>query len=159
VEKLDEVLRGQPEVLRRVQDIDAVILQRAAEDQTTGVFAVHGGRFAEPFFLRFAEIASQPRSAEQIFRDYLEGRHGTENAQARPVTQESLNEHLWLLARWYYSNPREGEIFFREKDWPYRRILRACSRLLTAKTGESDTNGAAKSKDQAGTPATNEGAT
>jgi hypothetical protein len=38
---------------------------------------------------------------------------------------------LWLVARWFYSNPRTGEIFFREKnDWPYRRILRACSRLL-----------------------------
>jgi hypothetical protein len=41
-----------------------------------------------------------------------------------------LGEHLRLIARWFYSNPRAGEIFFREKDWPYRRILRACSRLL-----------------------------
>jgi len=41
-----------------------------------------------------------------------------------------LGEHLRLVARWFYSNPREGEIFFREKDWPYRRILRACARLL-----------------------------
>jgi len=159
IEKLEEVLRGQPEVLRRVQDIDAVILQRAAEDQTIGVFAVHGGRFAEPFFLRFAEIASQPRSAEQIFRDYLEGGQSTVSPEARPAAQDSLSEHLWLLARWYYSNPREGEIFFREKDWPYRRILRACSRLLTVKTEESEANGTAKSKDQTGTPATNEGAT
>jgi hypothetical protein len=45
--------------------------------------------------------------------------------------RDDLSEHLWLVARWYYSNPREGEIFFREKDWPYRRILRACARLLT----------------------------
>jgi hypothetical protein len=37
---------------------------------------------------------------------------------------------LSLVSRWFYSKPREGEIFFREKDWPYRRILRACSRLL-----------------------------
>ncbi|HEX9456044.1 MAG TPA: hypothetical protein VF935_00355, partial [Candidatus Acidoferrum sp.] len=51
-----------------------------------------------------------------------------------------LGEHLWLLARWYYSNPREGEIFFREKDWPYRRILRACSRLLAPKPSEAETN-------------------
>ena len=31
VEKLDEVLRGRPELTRRIQDLDAVILQRAAE--------------------------------------------------------------------------------------------------------------------------------
>ena len=122
VEKLDEVLRGRPEITRRLQDLNAVILQRAAEEQTIGVFAVRGGRLGEPFFLRFAEIASQPRSAEQIFRDHLESPTNLDNGD--------LTEHLSLVSRWFYSKPREGEIFFREKDWPYRRILRACSRLL-----------------------------
>ena len=122
VEKLDEVLRGRPEITRRIQDLNAVILQRAAEEQTIGVFAVRGGRLGEPFFLRFAEIASQPRSAEQIFRDHLESPTNLDNGD--------LTEHLSLVSRWFYSKPREGEIFFREKDWPYRRILRACSRLL-----------------------------
>jgi len=132
VEKLDEVLRGRPEITRRIQDLHAVILQRAAEEQTIGVYAVRGGRLAEPFFLRFAEIASQPRSAEQIFRDYLE-------SPASPANGD-LAEDLSLVSRWFYSNPREGEIFFREKDWPYRRILRACSRLLAPSTGEPEKN-------------------
>jgi hypothetical protein len=109
-----------------------VILQRASEEQTIGVYPVRGGRLAEPFFLRFAEIASQPRSAEQIFREQFES--------DSPATNADLGEHLWLLARWYYSNPREGEIFFREKDWPYRRILRACSRLLAPKAAEADSH-------------------
>jgi len=132
VEKLDEVLRGRPEITRRIQDLHAVILQRAAEEQTIGVYAVRGGRIAEPFFLRFAEIASQPRSAEQIFRDYLES----------PVTtlNGDLSEDLSLVSRWFYSKPREGEIFFREKNWPYRRILRACSRLLAPSAGEPEKN-------------------
>ena len=132
VEKLDEVLRGRPELTRRIQDLDAVILQRTAEEQTIGVYGVRGGRLAEPFFLRFAEMASQPRSAEQIFREHFEAEPATTNGD--------LGEHLWLVARWYYSNPREGEIFFREKDWPYRRILRACSRLLAPNTNEAETN-------------------
>ena len=132
VEKLDEVLRGRPEITRRIQDLRAVILQRSAEEQTIGVFGVHGGRLAEPFFLRFAEIASRPRSAEQIFRDYLESPTNLDNGD--------LAEHLSLVSRWFYSKPREGEIFFREKDWPYRRILRACSRLLAPSTGEPEKN-------------------
>jgi excinuclease ABC subunit C len=136
VEKLDEVLRGQPELTRRIQDLYAVILQRTAEEQTIGVFEVRGGRLAEPFFLHFGEIASHPRSAEEIFRDHLE-LPGTEAAQpVQPLMPGDLGEHLWLVARWFYSNPREGEIFFREKDWPYRRILRACSRLLAPKSDE-----------------------
>jgi excinuclease ABC subunit C len=134
VEKLDEVLRGRPEITRPIQDLHAVILQRAAEGQTIGVFAVHGGQLAEPFFLRFAEIASQPRSAEQIFRDYLEAPASAQDG--------GLDEHLALVARWFYSNPREGEIFFRERDWPYRRILRACSRLLAPPQTEPAKNAA-----------------
>jgi excinuclease ABC subunit C len=132
VEKLDEVLRGRAEITRRIQDLQAVILQRAAEEQTIGVYAVNGGRLRDPFFLRFAEIASQPRSAEQIFRDYLESPSNPANGD--------LSEDLSLVSRWFYSKPREGEIFFREKDWPYRRILRACSRLLAPSTDEPEKN-------------------
>jgi hypothetical protein len=39
-------------------------------------------------------------------------------------------EHLSLVARWFYSKPRAGEILFRDTDWPYRKILRACARVL-----------------------------
>jgi excinuclease ABC subunit C len=151
VEKLDEVLRGRPDLARRIQALDAVILQRGAADQVVAAYRVQGGRLCEPFFLPFGEIASQPRSAEQIFRNYLDpaadsigathlplalpnegGQPGAgPTFEPLPLAKGELSEHLWLVARWFYSNPRTGEIFFREKnDWPYRRILRACSRLL-----------------------------
>jgi excinuclease UvrABC nuclease subunit len=149
IEKLDEVLRGQPELTRRVQDLNAVILQRAAEEQTIGVYAVRAGGLAEPFFLRFGEIASQPRSAEQIFREYLSDQQAGQATPLHPLVDGELGEHLWLVARWYYSNPREGEIFFREKDWPYRRILRACSRLLAPKTDDAPTTETTKRTESA----------
>jgi excinuclease ABC subunit C len=148
LEKLDDVLRGRPELARKIQDLDALILQRTGEEQTIASYAVHGGRLAEPFILRFGET-SQPRSAEETVRDYLDGAMSvptptTENARQSAV---ELGEHLWVLARWYYSNPREGEIFFREgEDWPYRRILRACSRLLSPKKDASKVNGIANEK-------------
>jgi hypothetical protein len=133
LEKVNDVLRGLPELARRVEELDVVILQRAAEEQTIAVFAVRGGRLAAPFFLRFAELASQPRSAEQILRDHL--------ASVAAGPSADLGEHLGLIARWYYSSPRQGEIFFREArsernegEWPCRRILRACSRLLGPQT-------------------------
>jgi len=71
IEKLDEALRGGPELARRVTDINAVILQRGAEEQTIGVYAVRGGYIGEPLVMRFAEMASAPKSAEQMFREYL----------------------------------------------------------------------------------------
>jgi excinuclease ABC subunit C len=158
LEKVSAALRGMPEVARRIDELDAVILQRAAEEMTIAVFPVRAGLVAEPLFLRFAELSSQPRSVEAILRKELDPQVNSDDRRlAEEKTQErestavhsseqqpaeyraryglqaappELAEHLTLLARWFFSKPREGEIFFREADWPYRRILRACGRLL-----------------------------
>jgi len=138
LEKLDGALRAGPEIARRIQDLNAVILQRMPEEQTIGLFAIHGGRLAEPYALRFGDT-SQPRSAEETIRDYLETVLHAPPPSANPRQSASeLGEHLRLVARWFYSNPREGEIFFHERDWPYRRILRACSRLLAPPKEEAN---------------------
>jgi excinuclease ABC subunit C len=47
IEKLDEVLRGRSELARRVQDLDAVILQRGGDKKTIGLFAVRCGKIAD----------------------------------------------------------------------------------------------------------------
>ena len=125
LDKVGDILHGLPEIARRIEDLNAVILQRAAGAQTIAVFTVRAGRIAEPFFLRFAEFASAPRSVEEILRAQLES-----PAEPCPPARQDLGEHLALVSRWYYSKPRDGEIFYRQRDWPYRRILRACSRLL-----------------------------
>jgi excinuclease ABC subunit C len=147
LEKLDDVLRGRQELARRIQDLNAVILQRPPEEQTVAMYAVRGGRLAEPSYLRFGDT-SQPRSAEETVRDYLEEVMNAAPLPAATTKQSAgeLGEHLCLVARWFFSNPREGEIFFREKDWPYRRILRACSRLLSPKEAETNEAGVPDAK-------------
>jgi excinuclease ABC subunit C len=151
-EKVSGVLRGLPELPRRIEDLDAVILQRAADERTVAVFPLRGGMLTEPLFLNFGELSSQPRSVEGIVRQALEplrpqgqsnnadSAGGTNaNWRSRYGLREAppeLPEHLAIVARWFYSNPREGEILFRENDWPYRRILRACGRVL-APPGDS----------------------
>lgn len=130
-EKAASVLRGLPEIARKVGELDAVILQRSTEEMAIVVFPVRRGILREPLLLRFAEISSQPRSVEAMLREALDPRP-TEGGEvpAEIPAAEDIAENLALLARWFYSNPRDGEIFFREADWPYRRILRACGRLL-----------------------------
>ena len=164
LEKVSAALRGLPELARRVEEFDAVILQRAAEEKTVAVFPMRGGILREPIFVRFGELSGEPRSVEEILRaglDSLESEPANapveQSASAEPDANEKvcdfpeeqkrrfglhaahpdLTEHLSLLTRWFYSNPREGEIFFREADWPYRRLLRACSRVLASPAGES----------------------
>ncbi len=160
LEKASSVLRALPELPRWIEALDAVVLQRAGEEKTIAVFPIRAGTLYEPIFLRFGELSSQPRSVETILRAELDlpakaethsaGTEYTLNADAENrriptgsagehehrrryglhTASVELPEHLSLIARWFYSKPREGEIFFREAEWPYRRILRACSRLL-----------------------------
>ncbi len=161
VEKAAEALRGLPDLARRLEDLNAVVLQRAAEENTVAVFVVRAGRIEEPRMLRFAELAGEPRSVEQILREWLEGAAEQASLPAKPaLSQQSyreLEDQLSLLARWFHKKPRAGEIFFREatarssaaaatqdeasarrnSEWPYRRILRACSRLLAPPAVES----------------------
>ncbi len=150
LEKLDDVLRGKPDLSRRIQDLDVVVLQRAVDEHTVVFFGVHGGRLAEPFYLRFGDTG-KPASAEETVRDYLEGVLATApaaNVSPRQSAAE-LGEHLALLSRWFFSSPRAGEVFFREKDWPYRRILRACSRLLSRKDNiEQNKSGAGRTQSE-----------
>jgi excinuclease ABC subunit C len=143
IEKVSEVLRGLPEPARRIEELDAVILERAAEENAVAVFLARAGILAEPFLLRFDELACEPRSLEAILKEKLEpqalagelgGERGLEEAQ-QTVDRTTREDHLSLLARWYYAKPRTGEIFFPapdSRDWPYRRIIRACSRVLRA---------------------------
>jgi excinuclease ABC subunit C len=152
LEKASGALRGLPELARRIEKIDAVILQRAAEEKTIDVYPVRGGLIGEPIVLRFLDT-SEPRSVESILRKALDGensneplaRHELSHAGVRGTDETAgdfraryglreappeLAEHLTLLARWFYSKPRDGEILFKDGEWPYRRILRACGRLL-----------------------------
>jgi excinuclease UvrABC nuclease subunit len=159
IEKAAEALRGLPDLARRLEDLNAVVLQRAAEENTVAVFVVRAGRIDEPRLLRFAELASEPRSVEQILREWLEGAGEPGSLSAKPAGPQhsfrELEDQLSLLARWFHKKPRVGEIFFREStarssaapqdeasarrnsEWPYRRILRACSRLLAPPAVES----------------------
>ena len=145
LEKLDEALRGQPDLPRRIQNLDAVLFQRATAEQSVAVFQVSAGRIAEPFLISFSQLAGEPRSAEQFLRARLED-------PAAAPSQADLSEHLWLLARWFYSNPREGEIFFREKTWPYRRMMRACARLLAPTEPSAPESSALPAKSAEGEP-------
>src|SRR5260370_16882676 len=53
IERLDEVLRGRPELTRRIQDLHPLIFQPTAQYPTLRGFSIRTGPLAEPFFLRF----------------------------------------------------------------------------------------------------------
>lgn len=127
-EKAVSVLRHLPDLARRIDQLNGIILQPAADRGTVAVFRVIAGAIAAPFLLNFRELSAQPRSLEAILRESIESGSPPEVPSWPPA------DHLALLARWFYSKPREGEMFFPEgvsgTAWPYRRIIRGCSRVL-----------------------------
>jgi len=153
LEKADAARRSLPELVRPLENLSAIILQRAAQENTIAVFVVRRGRIADPALLEFVESASRPRSAEQILRELIEAPPGpaapasilaaqgeAPGQIAGPGERAAWEDHLALLSRWFYGRPREGEIFMEETGptgWPYRRILRACSRLLAPPAQDS----------------------
>ncbi len=72
IEKASDALRGLPELARRTENLDAVILQRTAEEKTVALFILRGGLLDEPVFLRFGELSSQPKSIDAILRQTLQ---------------------------------------------------------------------------------------
>jgi len=142
IEKVTATLRLLPELAHPIHELDAVILQRSSAEQTITAFAVRRGFLSPPFLLEFGSLAAEPRSVEAIFREHLEAELPADLPGGSP-SLGVMADHLSLLARWYYSKPRAGEIFYAEPSrgssaasagcgrvWPYRRIVRACSRLL-----------------------------
>ena len=137
IEKVAAALRLLPELARPLGELTAVVLQRSTQENAVNVFAVRRGFLAAPFTLAFGTIAAEPRSVEAMLRENLETPDAPADLPGGAATLERRADHISLLARWYYSKPRTGEILYFDATrggWPYRRIVRACSRLLSGAT-------------------------
>src|SRR5208282_2162450 len=115
LDKVTAVLRGMPDLARRIEELDLVILQRSAEPQTIAVFPVRAGMLEEPVFLRFAEISSEPRSVEAILKDALE-----------PGWNDDRSE-VAASGRAQKRGEEESEVVTRERNLRARYGLRAAS--------------------------------
>jgi hypothetical protein len=176
IEKLNEVLRQQSELVRNLHDLHALVMQRGAEENQVLFFRVWKGELRGPVTLSLDENVPSPVPLDRQLHDLLESLAGdivpTNLNQApslparrsppagtdlAPMGQSpappSLStatrvqtaasravvppwEHVSLLARWFYSSFREGELIMldAEQTIPHTRIIRLCRKLLTPKT-------------------------
>ena len=127
VEKVEAVRLSMPELVRRLDALNAVVLERAAQPDTIAVFAVRAGRIADPFLLQFDDLASQPRSVEEILREVLQpvsspprgpaGKADPGRARRTPQVTARLRRNakiIWLF--W-----RDGFMAAREKARSFTR--------------------------------------
>jgi hypothetical protein len=119
-----------PEIVRRIDRLDGVVIQPSAEPGCVCFFQFSSGCMAGPTAFR-VEPAPGVGSMEARVEESISG------FSAVPVASAERMEHLAILKRWYYRSHRGGEIFFADekRGWPLRRIVRGIGRVYR---GEKD---------------------
>jgi len=137
VEKLKPVLSQLPEVVRRLDQLSALMIQPSHIPGAVSFFRVDSGRISGPilFSIQPAEHAKS-QSMEARVQEAL-------NSFPPPDNKPALEtmEHVAILKRWYYRGTRLGEIFFADShgELPMRRVVRGISRVLRGEKPEVET--------------------
>jgi excinuclease UvrABC nuclease subunit len=128
IEKLDEVLRLRSDLVRNLRDLHAVMVLPGAEAKSVVFFRVMGGDIRGPTALSLDENVSNPIPLDRQLHDLMESLGGEASGPAPPPPWE----HLSLLARWYYSSFRQGELVMLNPDQtiPHSRLIRICRKVL-----------------------------
>jgi excinuclease ABC subunit C len=128
IEKLNPVLSLLPEIVRRLDQLSALIIQPSSIRGSVTFFRVEHGILAGPvpFHIQAAEHAKS-QSMEARVQDTLQP---IPSAKAKSALE--IMEHIALLKRWYYRGTRTGEIFFTDAkgELPMRRVVRGISRVF-----------------------------
>jgi len=131
-----------PELVRRVDRLAGVMVQRSVAPETVALYPVQGGCIADPI-----AFAVQPREGKPVS---MEARLSEALATTAPAPEKvsavERMEHLALLKHWYYRSSRAGEIFLADEkgSLPMRRMVRGIARVyrgekekdFTAETAE-----------------------
>jgi excinuclease ABC subunit C len=145
VAKVKGILSVCDDICRRLDLLDAVIVQPASEAGSVALFRFRKGELCGPekLILESKEIAEKQEDAgtpaepspsqHELLRNILQKLEGQE---AKSATQ--FSEALALLKRWYYRTHKTGEIVLARPDGelPIRKITNAITRVSR---GEKDT--------------------
>ena len=134
VEKLMPVVNQIPEIVRRVDQLSAVMIQVSHVPGSVAFFRIERGKICGPipFGIEPAE-RTKSQSMESRIQEVLASVPHEESKSALETM-----EHLALLKRWYYRSSRMGEIFFADAkgELPMRRLVRGISRVFRGEKPE-----------------------
>jgi len=139
VEKLKPVVSQLPEIVHRIDQLAALMIQPSHIAGSVAFFRIDCGYLAGPvpFFIQPAEHAKS-QSMEGRIQEILQS-----FPSAKAKTTLENREHLALLKRWYYRGSRTGEIFFADSrgELPMRRIVRGISRVFRGEKPDAPPHG------------------
>jgi len=127
LDKVAPVVSSLPEIVRRLDQLRALIVQTSAMPECVNLFRVDAGCVAGP--------ATFPISApDHTKTQSMEARVDEALASLPPASPRGAletMEHLAILKRWFYRSSRGGEIFIADRKGvlPMRRVVRGISRV------------------------------
>jgi excinuclease ABC subunit C len=143
LEKLKPLLSQLPELIKRIDQLKAVLIQRSAEAGAVNFFRVDEGCIAGPFVFVIQPVEhTRPQSMESRVEELLHA-----SPKAEPKSGTEVMEHLAILKRWYFRGTRKGEIFMADAGGtlPLRRIVRGISRVYRNEPPEVESSSAFES--------------
>jgi excinuclease ABC subunit C len=135
-EKLKPIVTQLPEIVRRLDQLSALMIQPSHVAGSVAFFRIEAGKILGPnsFCIQSAEHAKS-QSMESRVQAELDS-----YPPAKAGAALETMEHLALLKRWYYRGSRIGEIFFADDkgELPMRRIVRGISRVYRGEKAEAN---------------------
>jgi excinuclease ABC subunit C len=137
VEKLKPVLGQLPEIVRRIDQLTAIMVQPSPVPESVAFFAVDAGLITGP--LTFP-IQATEHTKSQSMESRVQAALATLSSAESRTALETM-EHLSLLKRWFYRSTRVGEIFFADikGGLPLRRLVRGIARVYRGEKPEAAT--------------------
>ena len=135
IEKLKPVLGQLPEIVHRLDQMRAVMIQPCVAAESVAFYRIEAGCISDPisFPIQSTEHAKS-QSMESRVQQALDAFPATKAKSALETM-----EHLAQLKRWYYRSRRIGEIFFADDRGvlPLRRLVRGISRVYRGEQPET----------------------
>ena len=145
IEKLKPVLAQAPEIVRRIDQLSALMVQPSAEPDSVTLFRIERGCIAPPltFHIPKETVGAEAAAAKVKTPLSMERRIQEALAAAPPVpdcSQQESEEHLAILKRWYFRSVKVGELFFADDrgELPMRRVVRGVSRVFKGEKPTGD---------------------
>ena len=141
LEKVKAAVSQLPDIVRRLDELDGVMIQPSAAADSVALFKIVAGRICDPVPL---DVASKSEAAHmQAKPQSMEARITQALGEVEPLNPQSAlewMEHLALLKRWYYRTTKVGELFLTDAsgELPMRRVVRGVSRVFKGEKAAGD---------------------
>ena len=141
LEKVKATRSQLPEIVRRLDELNGVMIQPSAEPESVALFKIEAGMICEPVSLNVGaqaeaeHLRAKPLSMETRIVEAL-----AQVAPCKPHSALEWMEHLAMLKRWYYRTSKTGELFLSDNvgELPMRRVVRGVSRVFKGEKAAAD---------------------